>query len=182
MSDDRGRDKRNADHLFHVWINRRQSALKKADPDHHHEHSLYEFKDILQFLEYGHTLIQRAFEGKLDTTHQQCSHQAPVPIKNNVLKCACMGQEVTTCPMLLGLKTVFEEDKAHYDIPVEHLYRTMAKTCAWHSYKISCNVPEGAWGCDLSEGVLMDESDRMFWSNVYSSLSQSDEEDPESEG
>lgn len=88
------KDKRNADHLWHVWINRRQEELRKADPEAKHEHSLYEFKDILQFLEYGHVLIAKAFEGNLGKTHQQCSHQAPVEIKENVLKCACMGQNV----------------------------------------------------------------------------------------
>ena len=166
------KSKRDADHLWHVWMNRRNSPKIGAKGEF--EHSLYEFKNMLQFLEYGHVVIQKAFEGKLPTVHQQCSHVEPVKIEKNVLKCACEGQEVTTCPILLSIKEVFAENH-RYDIPVEHLYRTMAKTCAWHSYKISTGIKEGMSKCDLSEGFLLDESDRMFWNTVYENLSDSDE-------
>ncbi len=172
MSEDPQRDKRNADHLWHVWMNRRNFNREDKAP---HEHSLYEFKAMLQFLEYGHEVIHKAFNGHLAKTHIQCSHQEPVEIKQNVLKCACEGIDVTTCPMLLGLKQTFDDNKSHYDVPAEQLYRTMAKTCAWHTYKTSCDIKEGLFQIDTSEGYLMDESDRMLWSNIYSSLSESDE-------
>lgn len=168
---DEARDKRNADHLWHVWMNRRNFNRKSESP---HEHSLYEFKDMLQFLGYGHEVIAQAFEGRLSKTHRQCSRQAPVEIKENVLKCACEGVDVTKCPILLSLKQTFDDNKMHYDVPVEHLYRTMAKTCAWHTYKVSCGIEEKGFRIDTSEGYLLDESDRMFWRNVYDSLSQDD--------
>lgn len=182
MSENPERDKRDADHLWHTWMNRRQRELASTDPAAKFEHSLYKFKEILQFLEYGHEIIREAFEGRLATVHRQCSHQPAVQITGNSLKCACMGQDVTTCPILLGIKEVFEEANREprgsfppCDLPVEMMYRTMAKTCAWHSYKISCHIEDGRLsGCDLSEGILLDESDRMFWRNVYDSLADDD--------
>lgn len=81
MSDE-AREKREADHLWHVWMNRRNFGRPDKSP---HEHSLYEFKDMLQFLDYGHVVIQNAFEGKLSKVHRQCSRTAPVEIKENVL-------------------------------------------------------------------------------------------------
>lgn len=165
----------NADHMWHVWINR-QNENKGGDE---FDHSPYEFKNVIQFLEYGHTQIADAFEGRLRKNHRQCSMQEPVSIKENVLRCACEGTDVTKCPMLLGIKEVFEEHKSRssfYDIPVEHLYRTMAKTCAWHSLKVAMKMGNSGMGCDLSEGLLLDESDRMFWNNVYESMSDVDGE------
>lgn len=176
MSDD-GRSKREADHLWHVWMNRRNFDRPGKSP---HEHSLYEFKHMLQFLDYGHVVIGNAFEGKLPKVHQQCSHQAPMEIKENALRCACEGQDVTKCPILLSVKAVFDDNKAHYDVPVEQLYRTMAKTCAWHTYKVSCGVEEGPFKIDTSEGYLLDESDRMFWSTVYNNMADAGEEEEKS--
>ena len=164
---DEGRDKREADHLWHVWMNRRNFDRKADAP---HEHSLYEFKSMLDFLEYGHLRIQEAFEGKLTKIHKQCSRTEPVEINDNVLKCACEGVDVTKCHILTDVKRTFEDNKSHYDVPVEMLYRTMAKTCAWHTYKVSCGIEEKGFRIDTSEGYLLDESDRMFWSNVYESM------------
>jgi len=157
------------DHMWHVWINRRQDERRKAGDDVW-EHDLYEFKNMLQFLEYGHEVIAKAFEGRLAKTHRQCSRQEPVEIKENTLKCCLEAQDGTTCPILLSLKSVFDEHAQRppigdysYVVHVEYLYRTMAKTCAWHIYQNSSQ-------CDTSEGYLLDESDRMFWRNVYDSM------------
>lgn len=169
-----------ADHMWHAWINRQNDIKGGEDWDH----SLYEFKNVFQFLEYGHKQIADAFEGRLRTTHRQCSHQAAVEIKENSLRCACQGVDVTKCPMLLGIKEVFEEHKGrneHYDIPVEFLYRTMAKTCAWHSLKIALKIGNSGMGCDLSEGILCDESDRMYWRNLYDNMAADSEEESEGE-
>ena len=49
-------------HVWHVWINRRQQERGKDQP---WEHSLYEFKSMLEFLSYGAEQIQTA---RLQTT------------------------------------------------------------------------------------------------------------------
>lgn len=168
---------RSAEHLWHVWINKRQEANKKNDAPR--EHDLYEFKSMLEFLGYGHRVIQQAFENKLPTIHQQCSHSQPLPIVNNRLVCA-LGTEVTSCPILDHLKSTWESETARispfdgkpsYELPIEALYRTMAKTCAWHIYSLSVQAHHDWNGIDTSEGWMKDESDHMFWSNVYQSLS-----------
>lgn len=175
---DAGRNKRDADHLWHVWMNRRNFDRKDGAP---HEHSLYEFKSMLEFLEYGHRVIKDAFEGTLSKIHRQCSRSQPVQLEENVLKCACEGVDVTKCPILLDVKQTFDDNKARYDVPVEMLYRTMAKTCAWHTYKVSCGIEEKGFQIDTSEGYLLDTSDRMFWDNVYQSMSTNPDELDEDE-
>ena len=178
------REERSLEHIWHVWINRRQEVLREQlSSAHTQEHSLYEFKSMLQFLDYGHRVIQDAFEGKLPTTYKRCSHSSTLPIVNNTLRCA-IGNEVTTCPILLQLRDTFQKEveracplngeKPYGDLPSQSVYSLMAKTCAWHIYMTSCRVQEGWGGIDTSEGYLMDESDRMFWQNVYSSLAQGD--------
>ena len=156
-------------HIWHCWINkyqdsRRASGLERA-------RSLYEFKSALDFLRYGHLQLRDAFEGKLATKHQQCSHQLPVPILNNKLKCA-LGTEVLMCPILAGLKTEFEAqkayvypfngEKAYSHVPDQAIYLLMSRTCAWHLLKEATAMGEG-FHIDTSEGYLTDESDRMFW-------------------
>lgn len=171
------------DHLWHVWINKYQDARRSGGEDR--AHSLYEFKSMLDFLRYGDQVIGKAFEGRLEKVHQQCSHSLPVPILNNVLKCA-LGTEVTSCPILLSLKATFEAERdrvypfngeqAYPHVPSEAVYVLMARTCAWHILKEATSMKEG-FVIDTTEGYVMDTSDRMFWSNVYESLSRGDPED-----
>lgn len=180
------KEENNLEHIWHVWINRRQETRRARNPASSHEHSLYEFKSMLQFLDYGHCVIQAAFEGKLAKAHKQCSHSPTLPILNNVLRCA-IGEDVTTCPILLQLRSTFLEqiervtpyngEKPYGDLPPESVYGLMAKTCAWHIYTTSVRAQDGFGGIDTSEGYLMDESDRMFWSNVYASMAH-DPDDP----
>lgn len=154
----------NAEHIWHVWLNRWNQVS-----DAGFDHSMYEFKSMLDFLRYGHELLRRAFTGELRTTHQQCSRTEPVEIKQNHLKCA-FGKEVTECGILKSLKSTFDEQTAneYYSDAKPELFRIMANTCAWHMYT------EHVRGemLDTSEGWLQDESDRMFWRNLYDSLTQ----------
>ena len=174
------------DHIWHVWMNQRK-AYSSDDP---FERGLYEFKSLVQFLEYGHQQIQRAYEGKLRTTHQQCSRTAPEPIKENRLKCCLNGTDVTECPILLSLKETAEKERqpltfrdgTKFDRHVsdEEVYRLMARTCAWHIFAKAIGSTSGWHGIDTTEGYLMDESDRMFWRNVlYESMAASDPYDEE---
>ncbi len=172
-------------HIWHVWINRRQQERGKDQP---WEHSLYEFKSMLEFLSYGAKQIQEAFEGKLPQIHQQCSHQPVEQLKVlNTLKCSREAVDVTKCPILLSLRETFTEElnrilpfngeKASPKLKPEDVYDLMAKTCAWHIYEEACGVPQGHhFSIDTSMGYLLDETDRIFWDRVHTSLAMSDEE------
>lgn len=160
---------RDADHIWHVWINKRQQEHGKEQP---WEHSLYEFKSMLQFLGYGAKQIQEAFEGKLPQAHQQCSHQPveQLPVLN-VLKCSREGVDVTQCSILKSLADVFEDQTKVMSQPRTVLYELMAKTCAWHIYAKAVGIPEGHhFAIDTSMGYLLDETDRIFWDRVHTSM------------
>src|SRR5579885_2709381 len=152
-------------HIWHVWMNKRQ---REGIPNQPWEHSLYEFKSMLQFLAYGHKQIKEAFEGELPQTHQQCSHQPVEQLKVvNTLRCAREGIDVTKCPILLSLQKTFNEEhervysfngeKAYPDLDADSVYELMAKTCAWHIYEAACGIPKGFnFNVDTSMGYLMD--------------------------
>lgn len=177
-----------ATHIWHVWMNRRNEERQKAGKEF--DHSMYTWKDALSFAQYGHRRIKEAFDGKLPKVHQQCSMSAPAEIKENRLVC-CLGQEVTTCPMLLQIKAIHEE---HWHAPIvacsghdsgkyyrekvteEDMHKTMAKTCAWHVYEES-----RARFVDSSEGFHLDEGDRIFWQRTYASMAGSDPDDEQEE-
>lgn len=167
------KEQRDADHLWHVWINKRQTERDKDQP---WEHSLYEFKNMLEFLTYGASQIAEAFEGRLPQTHRQCSHQPVEHLKVlNTLKCSRDGIDVTKCPILLSLAATFEERKEK--LPKAVLYDLMAKTCAWHIYQKAVGIEEGhRFGIDTSMGYLLDETDRMFWDRVHTNLASDPEE------
>ncbi len=173
------------DHIWHVWINKRQ---QERNDQAKWEHSLYEFKTMLQFLTYGAKQIRTAFEGLLPQTHQQCSHQPveQLPVLNT-LKCSREGIDVTKCPILLSLRETFEAERtriypfngkaANPDLKPEAVYDLMAKTCAWHIYTEATGTPEGHhFSIDTSMGYLLDETDRIFWDRVHSSMAMSDDE------
>lgn len=173
--------KRQADYVWHVWIN------KFAHEQQEWPRSLYEFKDLLEFLRWGQYKIAQAFTATLPDTHQQCSQSQPEPIKNNAVRCA-LGQEVTSCPILVSLKATFEDErnrtcgtlgKFYSEMPDAELFRLMTNTCAWHIYRKVTENGESFNGIDTSEGHLMDEGDRRYWQNVYQSLAAGDPEDGE---
>ena len=90
------------DHIWHTWINKRQQNRGKDAP---WEHSLYEFKSMLQFLSYGAQQIKTAFEGKLPQIHQQCSRQPVEQLKVlNVLKCSREGRDGQSAPSCFPFK------------------------------------------------------------------------------
>lgn len=182
---DEGKMKRQAEHIWHVWMNQYSNSEEKAGREW--PHSLYKFKSLLNFMEWGWKRLQDAFTGALPKTHQQCSHQPVEAIKENKLRC-CLGQEVTTCAILLDLKKCFDEErnrecgqlgKFYAGVPDEQMFRIMANTCAWHIYKKTTNITEGFHGVDTSEGHLMDEGDRMYWSRLYENMAATDEAPPE---
>ena len=180
---------------LHQWINRRQDERRKnGEPQ---ESTLYEWKDMEAERERLPGWLQRAFEGNLPTIHQQCSRQPPEPIAENHLICA-LGQDVTTCPMLLSLRETFDEQRVDerrwheknprftLDLTDESVYQAMATVCTWHIYTSVFQVPPKRESrlIDTSEGYVQDESDRRFWRNTYDSLQagigdEDDEGDPD---
>ncbi len=174
---------RQADHIWHVWMNEFSKAEREAKRPW--PHSLYEFKSLLDFLQWGGKRIEDAFTGKLDKTHKPCSYSPTEPIKENRLKC-CLGVDVTGCPILASLKATFDEQrqrecgslgKFYDEVPDSEMYHRMANTCAWHIYKGVTQGSEGFHGIDTTEGHLMDVGDRMFWDRVYDSMRAGDPED-----
>lgn len=167
-------------HLWHCWINQRQDGRKGDE----WEHSLYEFKHMVEWLQYGHERIAQAFEGRLPKTHRQCSHSPEETVPGNVLKC-CIGTEVVKCEILASLRASVEENRTRatkYKNPYEgftdaDLYRLMSFTCAWHIYTTATGTPNRYWAIDTSEGYMLDVTDRMFWDRVHESMAMPVEED-----
>lgn len=158
-------------HLWHVWMNKRNEGRAGSDD---WEHSTYEFKNLIDWLQYGHERIASAFEDRLPKTHRQCSLSEAEAVPQNVLKC-CLGEDVTTCQILASLrKTIgeYREQPFYRDFSDADLYRLMSFTCGWHIFTTAVGVPKKhQFHCDTSEGYMLDVTDRMFWDRVYSSMS-----------
>lgn len=176
-----------ANHVWHVWINK-WAERKRNEKSEGGLRSLYEFKGLLQYLAYGHEQIQKAFEGKLRTTHQQCSQQPVEPLPTNVLKC-CLGVDVTKCPILLDAKATIEAEDARSvawyrdqikkkkDPLGDEIFQILSATCGWHIFTEATKNGEKWSGVDTSEGYHLDESDRQFWRRMYESMAM----DPDTE-
>ena len=158
-------------YLWHWWINSLPPDGPAGDP---HKRGLYGFKSMLESLGYFESYLRQAFTAALPQVHQQCSRQAPEVIeKPNRVVCG-LGKCVTECPILISLRDKFTEDHSrHYkDVSGDVLYTLMAQTCAWHMQTATLLDDKYV---DWNEGAMQDESDRMFWSRTYASLSHSEE-------
>lgn len=124
---------RQMSYAWHWWVNQWQDDRHKSGAPR--QGSLYGFKAMLDTLHYLGRSIGRAFEGKLATAHQHCSHSEPEAIESNRLVCA-LGKDVTECPILLSLKQSIEHTgRRAYgkeELPDADMYQLMGYTCAWH--------------------------------------------------
>jgi hypothetical protein len=143
-------------HEWHVAINRFTADTRDAGD---WPHFMYEAKTCADEVPRLALLFQMERLGKLPQIHQQCSCCPPQPVPSNHLTC-CLGTKCATCPMLLAL------DKA--DMPADQIDQAKAWTCAAHILS--------SGGDPAGEGYILTVDDRMFWTNVYDSLAQSDEE------
>lgn len=100
-------------------------------------------------------LFKAEREDKLPKIHQQCSMQAPVELKENFLTC-CIGTKCKECPHLKALELKLSGDE---------LDNAKAWTCTVHILK------QPTRSIDSSEGFILTEDDKMFWQNVYKSMS-----------
>jgi hypothetical protein len=101
--------------------------------------------------------------GTLPKIHQQCSQSKPVALEDNHLSC-CLGTECRKCEHLLGLK--------NETLSGEELDLVFAWSCIAH-IAVSGDM------VDSSEGFILTESDKEYWSEVYSSLASSSMEPEE---
>jgi hypothetical protein len=164
------------DHVFHTWINRRQDERRAAGEPW--ERSLYEWKTAMQERRRLVIWLRKARTGDLPTEHKQCSHSPSEPIPTNRLVCA-RGVDVTECPILRNLYDEFARRPNHYESTPDDADEVAADVCAWHIFTgtIGYEDRKGTHShLDTSEGYVQHEGDRMFWSNVYQSLSMSDDE------
>lgn len=144
-------------HEWHAAINGHMDALRKADKDDWREtRFMYEAKSMADEVPRMVMLFRQERESTLPQTHQQCSRQAPVPVKNNHLTC-CKGVKTRECQHLLALEKIQRCEPGDIDA-------AKAWTCAAHIVSTGGDV--------MNEGFLLRVNDRMFWDNVYDSLSQ----------
>lgn len=167
----------NIDQAFHVWINERQDERRKAKEPF--EKDLYEFKRALAEVDRLPRLLKAARTSTLPTMHQQCSHSAPIPIVENRLVCA-LGVDVTQCPILASVYASAARERfpeghrlAEFNVTPDDADVIAGRVCTWHILMESQKR-----SVDTSEGYLKDESDRMYWSRVYESLSWSEDDEP----
>lgn len=150
---------------LHVFINQRQE--ERADEGKPFEHSFYDFKAMIgEFMRLPYWL-KLAFTGKLPKVHKQCSVSSEEEIEDNRLICA-LGKDVTSCPILKSyLKNPAGGNRRYVD---------MATICCWHIYTNDIGFKDGQERqtprIDTSEGYVQDGSDRMFWRQVYQSMTE----------
>lgn len=143
-------------HEWHVAINEYNADKFGKDT---YGRFMYEAKALADEVPRLAVLFKMEREGKLPQVHKQCSMSETEPVKGNHLSC-CLGKKCAECPFLLALNNAKLEP--------EQIDMAKAWTCATHI------VSEG--GDMAGEGYIMTVDDRMYWDNVYSSLSQSDEQ------
>ena len=143
-------------HEWHVAVNRHSEAWKNGGNKWETMRFMYEAKSMADDVPRMVMLFRQERENALPQTHQQCSMQAPVPVKDNHLSC-CKGVKTRECPHLLALGKI--ERCTPDDVDT-----AKAWTCAAHI------VSTG--GDFLGEGYLLRVDDRMFWDNMHASLAQ----------
>lgn len=140
------------DHEWHVAINKFAFDREKGEDL---PHFMYEAKDLASESKRLVILFQKEREGKLGKVHRQCSFSEPVPIEDNHLMC-CLGTECRKCEYLLALEKTEK-------VTPEQIDEIKAWTCCAHILMS---------GGDLAkEGFILTTDDRMFWDNVYESMS-----------
>jgi hypothetical protein len=179
------------DHVWHVWINRRQDARRRAgEPWELH---LYSFKNMLTALPGMNHVIRQAFTNTLPAHTSGCALcHTPEPIRHCKVTCA-LGVEPINCEILGGLKAVVDEYRAmplpnepdkpgHWSrITDDDLYSAMALTCAWHLLMSDIayapkSLPRPQY-VDWVEGAIQTTDDRLFWNRVYENMGTNVEAD-----
>ena len=156
--------------LDHTFSDHWHRALNNFNPGSFNPHHwMYEAKAAADEVPRMAMLFAMERQGQLAKTHHQCSHDIEgTPVTDNHLIC-CLGTACRECPFLLSL------DKM--DTTPENIDVAKAWTCAAHILSEKAK-PDSNF--DTSEGYLLTVDDKMYWSNLYSSLAgmvDSDDED-----
>lgn len=141
-------------HEWHAAVNRHVDERTKAGDEWRKTRFMYDAKTMADEVPRMVMLFQAEREKSLPQTHQQCSMQPPVPVKDNHLTC-CKGVETRECPHLLAL------EKMERCTP-EDVAMAKAWTCAAHIVSTGGDM--------MGEGFLLTVGDRMCWDNVHASL------------
>lgn len=140
---------READHPWHVQINRHSQAV-----GYESVRWMYDAKKAADEVPRLALLFGMEREGKLAKVHHQCSRDTEgAQVPDNHLTC-CLGVECRKCPHLLALDAVARPDEER-DV-------MKAWTCAAHI------IASG--GDPANEGWVLTVDDAMYWHNVYASL------------
>lgn len=141
---------------WHVAVNGHANKCLAAGNEWDQIRFIYDAKMMADEVPRMAMLFRQERDGALPQVHQQCSMQPTVPVQDNHLTC-CKGVKTRECPHLLALEAI--ENCTPGDVDV-----AKAWTCAAHI------VSTG--GDTMNEGYLLRVDDRMFWDNVYDSLSR----------
>lgn len=141
-------------HEWHVSINEAADVLR--DKGEEHPHYMYEAKSMADEVPRLIMLFRAEREKKLPKNHQQCSRQEQKLIEDNYLTC-CLGVKCSECPSLLALEKTVRCEQSDIDT-------AKAWTCVSHIV--------GKGGDTMGEGYILTKGDRMYWDNVYQSLTQ----------
>jgi hypothetical protein len=139
-------------HAWHVALNRFNQKSKTM------HHWMYEAKRLAQEANRLPILFKKEREGDLPTIHKQCSLSASEKVIDNHLTC-CLGVECRKCEHLMAIDLA--------EMPPEQKDEAKAWTCCSHILH-ECGKPGII---DTSEGYVLTVDDRMFWNNVYRSMS-----------
>lgn len=121
---------------------------------------MYDAKNIADEVPRLTMLFKSEREGTLPQIHQQCSRSEPEKIVDNHLSC-CLGVKCKECPFLLALEGT--------NVSRENVDEIKAWTCVTHILS-----EKGKRMIDDTEGYVLTEDDKMYWQNVYESLSHTD--------
>lgn len=139
-------------HEWHVQINRfMDNAGDRRDYGEHR--FMYDAKTAADELPRLAVMFGKERRGELTQVHQQCSHSSPESVADNHLTC-CLGVKCAECPMLAAIEKMDRRD--------DDKDFAKAWTCVSH---ILSNGGDPA-----GEGFVMTVDDRMFWNNVYESM------------
>jgi hypothetical protein len=139
------------EHKWHGALNEYNSKQKEF------KHWMYNAKTIVTEIPRLKILFEVERLNKLPTEHKQCSMAVTVPVKDNHLTC-CLGITCRECPELLILDKI--------EASIEDIDEIKAYTCTAHIlYEAAKRI------VDTSEGFILTEDDKMYWQNVYKSLS-----------
>ena len=119
---------------------------------------MYQAKQIADEIPRMSLIFGMERRGELPILHKQCSQSDTEEVVDNHLTC-CKGVECRKCEALLALE--------NSELSSEEIDLTKAWTCAVH-------ILEAEGSVDTTEGFILTVDDKMYWSNVYSSLAGQD--------